>query len=60
MKSEVCKRNLHIGGELLARILDTAAHIKKWGDQLRQTARAILTGGAKCIQVDGGLFEHLL
>jgi hypothetical protein len=59
MKSEVCRRNLHTGGELLACILDTATRIKKCGDQLRQTARDIFTGFAKCIQVDGGLSEHL-
>jgi len=61
MKSEVCKRNLHTGGELLAHILDTAAaHIRKCGDQFRQTTLDVLTGVVKCIQVDGGVSEHLL
>jgi hypothetical protein len=60
MKSEVCKRNLHTGGELLAHILYTAARIKKRGDQFRQTTLDVLTGVAKCIQVDGGVSEHLL
>ena len=32
MKSEVCKRNLHTEGKLLARILDAAARVRKCGD----------------------------
>jgi hypothetical protein len=60
MKSEVCKRNVHTGGELLAHISDTAARIRECGDQLRQTILDVLTGDAKCIQVDGGVSEHLL
>ena len=38
MKSEVYKRKLDTRDELLARILDAAACIKKRGDQLRRTA----------------------
>jgi len=60
MKSEVCKRNVHTGGEFLASILDTAARIRKCGDHLRQTTLDVLTGVAKCIQVDGGVSENLL
>jgi hypothetical protein len=59
-KSEVCKRNLHTGGKLLARILDVVARIRKHGDQLRQTTLDVLTGVVKCMQVDGGVSEHLL
>jgi hypothetical protein len=46
--------------ELLARILDAAAGIKKREDQLRRTARDLHTRVAKCTEVDGGILEHLL
>ena len=46
--------------ELLARILDAAASIKKSEDQLRRKTRDLRTGVAKCTEVDGGIFEYLL
>ena len=46
--------------ELLARILDAAACINKREDQLRRTTRDLSTRVAKCIEVDGGILEHLL
>jgi hypothetical protein len=46
--------------ELLARILDAAAYIKKREDQLRRTTRDLRTRVAKCTEVDGGILEHLL
>jgi len=46
--------------ELLAHILDAAACIKKREDQLRRTTRDLRTRVAKCTEVDGGIFEHLL
>jgi hypothetical protein len=42
--------------ELLARILDAAARIKKREDQLRRTTRDLRTRVAKCTEVDGGIF----
>jgi len=60
MKSEVCKWNLPTGGELLARILDAAVRIKRYGDQLRQTTLNVLTEVAKCIQDDVGVSQNLL
>jgi hypothetical protein len=45
--------------ELLGGILDAAAPIKKREDELRWT-RDLCTRVAKCIDVDGGIFEHLL
>ena len=45
---------------LLARILDTAACINKGEDQLRRTTHDLRTPVAKCTEVDGGIFEHLL
>jgi hypothetical protein len=59
MKSEVYIRKL-IHDELLARILDVAARIKKREEQLRRTTRYLRTGVAKCIEGDGGICEHLL
>ena len=60
MKSEVYKTKLDTRDELFARILDAAASIKIREDQLRRTARDLRTRVAKCIEVDGGILEHLL
>ena len=60
MKIEVYKRNVDIRDELLARILDAAAHIKELEYEFRRTIRHLRTRAAKCIEVDGGIFEHLL
>jgi len=42
---------------LLARLLDAAAHINKREDKLRRTIRDLHTRVAKCIDVEGGIFE---
>jgi len=59
IKSEVYKTKVYTLDELLARILDAAACIKK-RDQLRRTTRDLRTRVAKCTEVDGGILEHLL
>jgi len=46
--------------ELLARILDAAARIRKPEDQVRRTTRDLRTRFAKCAEVDGGIFKYLL
>jgi hypothetical protein len=46
--------------ELLARILDAFARIKKREDELRRKTRDLRTRVAMCTEVDGGIFEHLL
>jgi len=46
--------------ELFARILDTAARITTRDDRFRQTTRDLRTRAAKCVVVDGWIFEHLL
>jgi hypothetical protein len=46
-------------GELLARILDAAARVKKREDQLRQKKSNLQTPVAVCLEVDGGIFKHL-
>jgi hypothetical protein len=54
------QRKMDTGDELLARILDAAACIKKREDQLRRTTRDLRTRFAKCTEVDGGILEHLM
>ena len=48
------------GDELLARILDAAACIKKREDQLTQTTRVLRTRVAKCTEVDFRIFGTFL
>jgi hypothetical protein len=48
-----------IRDELLARILDPAACMKKNKDQLRRTTRDFHTRIARFTEVDGGIFQHL-
>ena len=57
MKSEVYKEKVNTRDNLVARIKDSAALIKQeHQDDLRRATRTI----AKCIEVGGGIFEHLL
>jgi hypothetical protein len=60
MKSEVYQRKVDTREELLARILDASARIKKREDQLRRTTHDLGTRVAKGIEVDGGILEYLL
>jgi hypothetical protein len=60
MKSDVYKRKVDTPDELLSRNMDEAASITKCEDQLRRTKRDLRTRVAKCSEVDGGVFEHLL
>jgi hypothetical protein len=46
--------------ELLGRVLDSAARIKKRGDRLKRTKRDLRIRTANFIETDGGVFEHLL
>jgi hypothetical protein len=46
--------------ELLSVILDAAVRIEKGEDQFRPTTRDLRMRVAKCFEVDGGSFEHLL
>jgi len=59
MKSEVYKEKVNTRDELVARIMNSAALIKRQ-DGLRRATRAIAKRVEKCIEVDGGIFEHLL
>ena len=54
------KTKVETPDELLAFILDAAACIKKRADQLRRKTRDLRTRVAKCTEVDGGIYEHIL
>ena len=61
MKSEVYKEKVNTRDELVARIKNSAAVIKQERqDDLRRVTRPIAKRVEKCIEVDGGIFEHLL
>ena len=53
-------RKMDARDEFLAGNLDAADGIKKHKDQLRRATRNLRTLFAKCTEVDGGIFEHLL
>jgi len=58
MKSEVYRKKVDTQDKLLINILDVIACIKERQDALRRTTRHAFTRIAKCIDVDGGIFEH--
>ena len=61
MKSEVYKEKVNTRDELVARIMNSAALIKQERqDDLRRATRTIAKRVEKCVEVDGGIFEHLL
>jgi hypothetical protein len=46
---------------LVARIMNSAVFIKQERqDDIRRATRTVAKRGEKCIEVDGGIFEHLL
>ena len=60
MKSEVYKEKVNTRDELVARIMNSAALIKQERqDDLRRATRTHAKRVEKCIEVDGGIFEHL-
>jgi len=61
MKSEVYKEKVNTRDELVARIVNSAALIKQERqDDLRRATRTVAKKVEKCLEVDGGIFEHLL
>ena len=61
MKSEVYEGEVNARDELVARIMNSAALIKQERqDDLRRATRTIAKRTKKCIEIDGGIFEHLL
>jgi len=60
MKSEVLEEKVNAREEMVARIMNSAALIKQeHQDDLRRATRAVAKRVEKCIEVDGGIFEHL-
>ena len=60
MKSEVCKEQVNTRDESVARVMNNAALIKQERqDDLRRATRTVAKRVEKCIEVDGGIFEHL-
>jgi len=61
MKSEVYKEKVNTRDELVSRFMNSAAFMKQERqDDLRRATRAVAKRVEKCIEVDGGIFEHLL
>ena len=61
MKNEVYKEKVNTRDELVARVMNSAALIKQeHQDDLRRATRTTAKRAEKCIEVDGGIFEHLL
>ena len=61
MNSEVYKEKVNTRDELVARIMNSAALIKQERqDGLRTATRTVAKRAETCIEVDGGIFEHLL
>jgi hypothetical protein len=60
MKSAMRRRKVDTWDELLDRIMDAIAGIKERQDELRRATRHVLTRVAKCIDVDGRIFECII
>jgi len=61
MKSEAYKEKVNTRDELAARIMNSAAVIKQERqDDLRRATCTVAKRVEKSIEVDGGIFEHLL
>ena len=61
LKSEVYRRNVDTRDELLLlNLCAAAASLRKSEDQLRLTKRELRKRVTKCIEVDGGVSQHLL
>ena len=61
MKSEVYKEEVNTRDELVVRGVNSAALImQEHQDDLRRATRTVAKRVEKCIEVDGGIFEHLL
>lgn len=60
MKSEVYKERVNTREELVARIMNSAALINEQQDKLRRATQTYADRVRRCIEVGGGIFEHLL
>ena len=60
MNSKVYRTKADTRDELLGHIMNVTASIKEGQDALRRATCHILALVAKCIDVDGGIFENVL
>jgi len=61
MKSEVYREKVNTGEELVARLMNIGTLIKqKRQDDLRKATHTVAKRVEKCIEVESGIFEHLL
>jgi len=61
IKSEVYKEKVNTRDKLVTHIMNSAALTKQERqDDLRRATHTIAKRVEKCIEVDGGIFEHLL
>jgi len=61
MKSKVYKEKVNTRDELVTRSMNSDALIKQERqDDLRKATSTIAKRVEKCIEVDGGIFKHLL
>jgi hypothetical protein len=61
MKSDGYKEKLNTRDEFVARIMNSAALLKQERqDDLRRATRTVVKRVEKCIEVDRGIFEHLI
>ena len=60
-ENEVYKEKISTRDELVARIMNSAGLLKQERqDDLRRATRTVAKRVEKCIELDGGIFEHLL
>jgi hypothetical protein len=60
MKSEVYKEKVNTRDELVARIMNSAGLItQECQVDLRRATRTVAKRVEMCIEIDGGIFEHL-
>jgi len=60
MKSEVYKEKVNTRDEFVAGIMNSAAILKQKLQDIRRATHTIAKRVEKCIEVDVGIFEHLL
>jgi len=60
-KKQSLQKKVKTRDELVPRVMNSAALLKQeCQDELRRATRTIAKRVEKCIEVDGGIFEHLL
>jgi hypothetical protein len=61
LRTKSTKKKVNTRDELVARIMNSAARIKQERqDDLRRATRTVAKIVEKCIEVDGGISEHLV